>query len=40
MTTPAAPAGLLAYFAPHHSSSTEGAVADADTDDSSEDDFE
>ena len=40
MTPPAAPAGLLAYFAPRSSSSTEGAVADADTDGSSEDDFE
>jgi hypothetical protein len=40
MTPPAAPAGLLAYFAPRSSSSTEGAVADADTDGNSEDDFE
>jgi len=40
MTPPAAPAGLLAYFAPRSSSSTKGAVADADTDGSSEDDFE
>jgi hypothetical protein len=31
---------VLAYFAPRSSSSTEGAVADADTDGSSEDDFE
>ena len=40
MTPPAAPAGLLAYFAPRSSSSAKGAVADADKHGSSEDDFE
>jgi hypothetical protein len=40
MTPPVPPAGLLAYFAPRSSSSTKGAVADADNEDRSEDDFE